>query len=225
MGKNFTGRRNYKFAFVRYFGGVEYDYYWLISGQDWPICSADEIIRFFQSNDRKNYIQYWNSKNYGDHKQNNLDKRNQIYFPQKIIGHGFIQKVIKRSWVEFTGGYNRTWCLFERKQLPVKFYFGSSWWALERNTVDWIMKYLAEHKEYYIFYCNTVCPDESFFQTLVMLSPFADDKTDYLTYLYFPAGANSPVVLRKSDWEKAKNSGYLIMRKVDLRVDDFFVKL
>lgn len=58
-----------------------------------------------------------------------------------------------------------------------------------------------------------------------MLSPFADDKMDYLTYLNFPVGANSPVVLRKSDWEKAKNSGYLIMRKVDLNVDDFFVKL
>lgn len=54
---------------------------------------------------------------------------------------------------------------------------------------------------------------------------FADDKTDYLTYLHFPAGANSPAVLRESDWVKAKNSGYLIMRKVNLRVDDFFVKL
>ena len=224
MGKNFTGRRNYKFAFVRYFGGG-YDYYWLISGQDWPICSADTIIRFFQNQDRKNYIQYWNSKNYGDHKQNNLDKRNQIYFPQKIIGRGIVQKVIKRSWVELTGGYNRIWHFFERKQLPVKFYFGSSWWALGRDTVDWIMEYLAKHEEYYAFYCNTVCPDESFFQTLVMLSPFADDKTDYLTYLHFPAGANSPVVLGKSDWEEAQNSGYLIMRKVDLDVDDFFLKL
>lgn len=93
--------------------GGGYDYYWLISGQDWPICSVNEIIRFFESQDGKNYIQYWNSKNYGDHKQNNLDKRNQIYFPQKIIGRGIVQKVIKRSWVELTGGYNWTWRLFE----------------------------------------------------------------------------------------------------------------
>lgn len=58
-----------------------------------------------------------------------------------------------------------------------------------------------------------------------MLSPFADDKTDYLTYLHFPAGANSPAVLGKSDWVKAKNSGYLIMRKVDLNVDDSFMEV
>ena len=28
----------------------EYDFYWLISGQDWPLRSADEIIKFFSSN-------------------------------------------------------------------------------------------------------------------------------------------------------------------------------
>lgn len=64
----------------------KYDYYWLISGQDWPLYSADEIVNFFKNHDGENFIQYWDSKNYGNHLQNNLDKRNQIYFPLWMIG-------------------------------------------------------------------------------------------------------------------------------------------
>lgn len=203
----------------------EYDFYWLISGQDWPLRSADEIIKFFSSNIDKNYVYYWDSKNYGTHKQNNLDKRNQIYFPINIIGRKPWQKIIKRGWVEITGGYNRTWKVFLRKQLNVKYYFGSSWWALNRKTVEWILRYLKDHEAYYKFYENTVCPDESFFQTLVMMSPYADENTDYLTYLHFQAGANSPDILRKKDMKAAKESKYLIMRKVDMDEDDAFLSV
>lgn len=64
----------------------KYDYYWLTSGQDWPLYSADEIVNFFKNHDGENFIQYWDSKNYGNHLQNNLDKRNQIYFPLWMIG-------------------------------------------------------------------------------------------------------------------------------------------
>lgn len=79
-----------------------YDYYWLISGQDWPLRSADKIVKFFEEHNGTNFVQYWNSKNHGSHQQNNLDKRNQIYFPIKLIGRKPWQKIIKRGWVEFT---------------------------------------------------------------------------------------------------------------------------
>lgn len=203
--------------------GGGYDYYWLISGQDWPLRSTDEIINFFKKHNGENFVRYWNSKNYGKHQQNNLDKRNQIYFPLDIIGRKSWQKIVKRVYVELTGGYNKTWKIFMRKQLETDFYFGSSWWALTGETVEWIINYLGQHEDYYIFYKNTVCPDESFFQTLVMMSPYADNKTDYLTYLHFSEGANSPDILRASDFPQAKESGCLVMRKVDMDVDDFFV--
>ena len=179
------------------------DYYWLISGQDWPLRSADKIVKFFEEHNGTNFVQYWNSKNHGSHQQNNLDKRNQIYFPIKLIGRKPWQKIIKRGWVEFTGGYNRTWKIFERKQLGIDFYFGSSWWALKRETIDWIMQYLTIHPEYYKFYENT----------------------DYLTYLHFQKGANSPDILTEDDLQRARESKYLIMRKVDMNVDDSFLQI
>ena len=168
-----------------------YDYYWLISGQDWPLRSADKIVKFFEEHN----------------------------------GTNFVQKIIKRGWVEFTGGYNQTWKIFERKQLGIEFYFGSSWWALKRETIDWIMQYITTHPEYYKFYENATCPDESFFQTLVMISPYADENTDYLTYLHFQKGANSPDILTEDNLQRARESKYLIMRKVDMNVDDSFLQI
>lgn len=204
-------------------GMKKYDYYWLISGQDWPIRSAYEIVDFFQKRDGTDFISYLNSKNHGEHKQNNLDKRNQIYFPISIIGRKPWQKIIRRSWVEITGGYNKTWNIFQRKQLGIDFYFGSQWWALSHRTVAWVMQYLIMNPNYYKFYKNTICPDESFFQTLVMMSPYADESTDYLTYLHFQKGSNSPDILLKNDIAMAKKSKYLTMRKVDIDIDDSFL--
>lgn len=112
-----------------------------------------------------------------------------------------------------------------RKQLQIEFYFGSQWWALTGETVEWIINYLGQHEDYYIFYKNTVCPDESFFQTLVMMSPYADENTDYLTYLHFQKGANSPDILTEDDLQRAKESKYLVMRKVDMNVDDSFLQI
>ena len=59
--------------------GGGYDYYWLISGQDWPLRSADKIVKFFEEHNGTNFVQYWYSKNHGSHQQNNLDKRKSIF--------------------------------------------------------------------------------------------------------------------------------------------------
>ena len=181
------------------------------------------MIKFFDKCKRKNYVQLWNSTNHGTHQRSSLDKRNELYFPLKIIGRKLWQKILKRLYVELTGGYYKTWSIFKRKQPKFKFYFGSSWWALNADTIRWILKYLNEHKEYYLFYASTVCPDESFFQTLVMLSPYRDENTDFLTYLRFQKGANSPDILTKQDYAEAQKSGYLLMRKVDMNVDPYFM--
>ena len=191
----------------------------MISGQDWPLRSADEIIEYFVQHTGENFTQYWSSKNFGKHIQNNFDKRNQIYFPIKLIGRKPWQKIIKRGWVEFTGGYNRTW----RKQLGIDFYFGSQWWCLNKETVKWMNNYLIENPGFYDFYKSSSTPDESFFHTLVMLSPYADGATDNLLYQHFQKGANSPDVLTVDDLQKARESKYLIMRKVDINIDAFFI--
>ncbi len=65
----------------------------------------------------------------------------------------------------------------------MRFYFGSSWVCLSNKMESWMERYLETHPEYIKFYKNINCTDESFFQTLVMNSPYKYKCEDYLHYV------------------------------------------
>ena len=57
-------------------------------------------------------------------------------------------------------------------------------------------------ERYYAYFKNCNCPDESFFQTLMMNSSYADRRMDYLHYVEWPEGMNNPKVLTMDDYHK-----------------------
>jgi hypothetical protein len=76
--------------------------------------------------------------------------------------------------------------------------------------------YLAEHPEYYRFFVNCNCPDESFFQTLVMGSPYRESRRDYLHYVDWSEGKSRPKTLALADFDALRESPMLMARKFDL---------
>ena len=161
-----------------------FDYYWVCSGQDFPIKHIKEISDWFISHTDNDFIELFESKNNGLSYVNNYDKRNDIYYPTVILGSAYFKRIIKRVYIEITGGYNRTYKWAKRKPINnLPFYFGSSWICLTHTTLVWIFDYLDKHPEYYQFYNHCNCPDESFFHTLVMNSPYATKRKDYLHYV------------------------------------------
>lgn len=152
--------------------------------------------------------------------ENNYDKRTSIYFPEFLLGDETAKRVAKRALVELTGGYNRTFSIFRRKAPDdVKFYFGSCWVCLSGETWNWMKQYLRNHPEYTRFYKNSNCPDESFFQTLLMNSPYKDNCGDYLHYVDWGEGESRPRTLTIDDFEKLIVSDKLMARKFDIEVD------
>ena len=113
---------------------------------------------------------------------------------------------------------------FPKKTAGSGFLFWESVVVFEQRNSK-LDKYLAENHDFYDFYRSSSTPDESFFHTLVMLSPFGDETTDNLLYQHFQKGANSPDVLTADDLQRAKESKYLVMRKVDMDVDDSFLQI
>lgn len=71
-------------------------------------------------------------------------------------------------------------------------------------------------------HCST--PDESFFQTLVMNSPYKDKRVDYLHYVDWSEDKSSPKILTMKDIEKLKHSGKLMARKFDIALDGKIVE-
>lgn len=193
----------------------EYGHYLLCSGQDYPLVKASELSDFLNKNADFNFVQIWASKKRGGY-TNNYDKRTEIYYPYSVLGNTLPKRIAKRALVELTGGYNRTWPIFRRKQLEnVDFYFGSQWVCISGEMEKWVEEYIKNHQEFIEFYRHTNCPDESFFQTLLMNSPYKDRRQDYLHYIDWSSGGNSPKNLDVSDIDRMMKSGKLMARKFE----------
>ncbi len=187
-----------------------YDFFWLISGQDFPLKPIEEALGFLEAHRQYNFVGLAKSSHYGIGHENNLDKRNTVYVPSWMVKRRSIPFIlIKRLYIEITGGYNRTFPIFRRKnETGLDFYFGSSWNCLNREAVSWILDYLSNHKEY-----------ESFFQTLIMNSPFKERRMDILTYIDWSEGKNSPKTLTTEDFHDMTESGFYLARKLDEGID------
>lgn len=211
---------------LRYvFNHGSYDFYWLCSGQDFPIKPISEIVRWFESHTDNDFLEVLQSKNTGAPVENNFDKRNAVFFPTWMLGSDNWKRIVKRIYTDFTGGYNRTFHWARRKPInDFKFYFGSQWFCLTDRTLRWILTYLSDHPEYYNYFRNCNCPDESFFHTLVMNSPYADKRKTYLHYIDWREGKHSPSILRMEDMDLLMKSDKLIARKFDTEVDAEIIK-
>lgn len=71
-------------------------------------------------------------------------------------------------------------------------YGGSTWWALSREACDFILRFVTRESRAVQFFMNTLCPDESFFQTILGNSPFKSRIVRNLTYTDWSAGGASP---------------------------------
>lgn len=149
-----------------------------------------------------------------------FEKRNDILFPSSVVGKKKWQKILKGILIYSTGGWNHTYSIIKRSAPNnVHYYFGSQWWCLNEKTVLWIKNYLQQHPEYQKFFEKSLCPDECFFQTLVMNSPYADSVKPYLHYIKWEEGKNSPKILKKSDYGELKKTKKLMARKFDIDID------
>lgn len=205
---------------------TRFDYYWLCSGQDFPLKSPGEIIEYFSKHVGRNFISlrpYYNYQN--DHHENHLDKRNVMKYPEFLMDRTFTKRLLKRLYIEISGGWNSTYHIFRRKDKfsTIPFYFGPQWIAITNSFARWLLSYLSDNPWYEEGYKSSLTPDESFFQTLLMASPYKNTRHDYLHYIDWSEKPgkprNSPNTLTLADYDKMKESGYLMARKFDMDVD------
>ncbi len=193
-----------------------FDYYWMVSGQDFPIVSPDKILDFLEAGGDANYVSIIPSLNNGAGQSTNFDKRNEIAYPAWLLQRKSPIRVLRRSWVALTGGYHKTFRIFRRTPPgDIRFYFGAQWICVSRDFVEYALGYLEEHPQYCEFFRLSCVPDESFFQTLLMNSPFASTREDYLHHIQWSPGQSSPDDLHLGDFEKIIASGKLMTRKIN----------
>ncbi|MDD3144492.1 MAG: beta-1,6-N-acetylglucosaminyltransferase [Candidatus Gracilibacteria bacterium] len=129
--------------------GLNWDFFINLSGQDYPVKSQNDINIFLKENRENNYIKVSNQITERPDTMNRIEN----YF---IDNGNYINEIKneKRDFLEDT--------------IP---YIGGQWMILNRKCCEFICNSL-ETKKYEDYYINTLIPDESYFQTLLMNSSF-----------------------------------------------------
>lgn len=185
----------------------KYDYYILLSGQDYLIISINKIVKFLNKNKGKEFIEY---KKIGK-KDDEWDISNR-YSYYRFNNSSLLDKISRYL-------YNKR--KFINNLTP---YGGSLWWMLTDDAINYIINYYDENKLYKsIRY--TSCFDEVFFQSILCNSKFIDNVVNnnyhYIDWSEHIEKKNkgNPNTLKIKDYNKIINSNKFIARKFDIKVD------
>lgn len=184
-----------------------YDYIFLISGDDLPLKSNREIKEFLAQNNGKEFItvQECEERIFNQRLRRisilSTIKRNKNYF-EKIKA-----KIIRRM-NKILRNENKY-----LDKLP-KIYFGSSWFTITSDFRDYIFEYLEKNKEYMKAFEYSKCGDELFFQSIIMDSQFKNNiYKSNLRYIDWTTGPDFPKILCEEDYNKILKSDCLFGRK------------
>lgn len=175
----------------------------LLSGQDFPVKPVPIIDRFFAETTSSAHIEY---------DRMGTPPGKDIHRYERYFLHN--QFKLRGTWrLEMFLNSN-----LNRRSFPMGFqpYSGSQWWSASHELVRYIADFVKEHRSFRRFFWFSNIPDEMFFQTIIMNSPFAERvHNDDHRFTHWEPEAWSPRVLTKDDIPKLLESPALFARKFE----------
>lgn len=199
--------------------GIAFDYVILLTGQDYPIKTNAQIAQFLQHSDGKSYLDYAELPHDGPVSRHRIDYWHlrfgrHLAFPTR---RGFRSRPIALLWRVLVALF--PW----KRRFPAGFrpYVGSSYWCLSRECVEYVNDFIARNPAFVRFFRYVDIPDELFFHTLLVNSPWREKIINAsLTYSdWTNPAAGLPAVLGREDFEKLCHSPKLFARKFDTTKD------
>ena len=183
--------------------GIRYDFINFLSGQDYPIKSADYINDFLEAHQGKEFISYRDIMN--DWKEGWIRLRKYYLTAFSFPGKYRLENVINK--------------IFPRKTIPYGLhpYGGSMFWMLSPDAALYVVNRVTEDKKLRRFFFFSWASDEVVFQTILINSPYRDKIiNNSYRYIDWSRGGANPKVLNASDAEKLFQSDMLFARKFNM---------
>jgi hypothetical protein len=201
------------------------NYFIFLSGWDYPIKRNEFIHKFLSNSYPMNFLSFYALVGNAD-----LIENIQKYFFTDFIGRfpKFMQvplKFIQSIYLKIP---------MNRKFLPGMIpYRGSSSYCLNRETISHIADFTKGEngEKYFEFFKYVLCPDEIFFHTIVLNSPYAEqcrfyerdivnlkapmknENKAYLHHIDWNPERENPAILNMTDFDKLISSEMLFARK------------
>lgn len=194
-----------------------FDYFVLLSGTDYPLQPAPYIERFFESNRGKEFI---NIVQMPCEAAGKPISRLTTYKPSPP---GSRMARVMRKLLAAAGviSVHRDYKSHLRNLVP---HGGSTWWALSREACEYIQSFVDNEPQVMKFFKHTVCPDESFFQTIIGNSPFNARTQRSLTYSDWSGGGANPAYLTATHLEFLTSTAPIIWDDVYGRGEVLFAR-
>lgn len=199
----------------------KYDYFWFLSGQDFPIKSISYIKEYLERNNGKNYIDVMPKDS---HLYKKFLKRNELKYAPFMTSSNVIITILKQFYILLTGGPQKTIILKRKNTTGLEFNFGSSWWILSSECIQYIYNKIMSNFDIIKYFDNSICPDESVFQSIFVSSPYYKTQTEIPIYIDWRGQNKHPKTFTISDYEMLINSNYLMARKFDENIDNQIIK-
>lgn len=201
---------------------TKYDYFWFLSGQDLPIKSISHIKKYLEENKNKNYIEIMRKDN---RLYKRFLKRNELKYAPFMTSSNLFITILKHLYILTTGGPYKT-LIFKRKNITgLDFNFGSSWWLLTNECIQYIYDKIRANPNIMRYFDNSICPDESLFQSIFVSSPYLKTQADIPIFIDWRGQNKHPKTFTINDYEELINSNYLMARKFDENIDDNIIKM
>jgi Core-2/I-Branching enzyme len=188
--------------------GKEYDFISVMSGQDYPIKPAPEILHFLEKRPGKNFISY---------------EDDGIWWSRAIT------RINKYHFTNFgfRGRYRIQFLLnsllpARKFPLPYTLYGGprAMCMTLSKDCAAYIVDFIESNKKLRNFLRFTWGADEFVIPTLIMNSIFRDTViNNNFYYIDWSKGGASPKTLRTEDYELLLASDKMLARKFDITID------
>lgn len=200
--------------------GQPFDYVVLLTGQDYPLRPRTEIAATLGNAGGSVFMrpmpipnQYWTNGGTCRYENRHFRAAGRSFaFP----GVPFRSARLNAIWsrVARIGGLYRS---FPDGLQP---WGGSSYWILPADCVRYIDDFVRRSPGFVRFFRSVRIPDEIFFHTIVMNSPFRNRLgTDDRRYVNWAEGGDNPRILTSRDLPALLSSGALFARKFDPAVD------
>ena len=200
----------------------DFDRIILLSGQDYPIKSNQQIDEFLRRSPYSIFMDHWRIPNVEKWPHRGGLSRIDRYF----MGLTTAQLAMARS-----ANLAARFVPALRRRMPggLEPFGGWMWWILDADAVRHIVEYVDRHPKYLAFHRYTFAPDEVFFQTILMNSKREDLLqricNDDLRYTDWPRLESHPRILTKADLPTLIDSKDLFARKFDIEVDEDVLEL